>query len=52
LEKGKVVNTVFTEPIQLIQRISEVLGSSDRKKEMDVTPSMVTTLTKNPIFQI
>ena len=38
LEKGKVVDPVFTEPIQLILRISEVLGSSDKKKEVDFEP--------------
>jgi hypothetical protein len=34
LEKGKVATTVFTEPIQLILRISEVLGSSKKKQEV------------------
>jgi hypothetical protein len=35
LEKGKVVTHVFTEPAQLILRISEVLGSSKKKQEVD-----------------
>jgi DNA invertase Pin-like site-specific DNA recombinase len=35
LEKGKVVAPVFTESIQLILRISEVLGSSKRKQKVD-----------------
>jgi hypothetical protein len=35
LEKGKVATPVFTEPIQLILRISEVLGSSKKKQEVD-----------------
>jgi hypothetical protein len=30
-EKGKVATPVFMEPVQLILRISEVLGSSKKK---------------------
>lgn len=52
LEKGKVTASVFTEPIQLILRISEVLRRSEKKKEVDLNQSLVATLTKNPIFQI
>src|SRR5665647_2455477 len=33
--KGKVLEPVFTEPIQLIFRISEVLRSSEKEKEVD-----------------
>ena len=50
LEKGKVSAPVFTEPIQLILRISEVLRRSEKKKEVDLNQSLVATLTKNPIF--
>jgi len=32
LEKGKVTTPVFTEPIQLILRVSEVLGSYKKNK--------------------
>jgi hypothetical protein len=35
LEKGKVTTPVFTEPIQLIFRISEVLRSHEKKQEVD-----------------
>jgi Fe-S cluster assembly scaffold protein SufB len=49
---GKVATPVFTEPIQLIFRISEVLGSSEKKQEVDFDQSLVATLTKNPIFKI
>jgi hypothetical protein len=35
LEKGKVLTTPFTLPIHLILRISEVLGSSKKKKEVE-----------------
>jgi hypothetical protein len=35
LEKGKVAAPVFTEPIKLILRISEVLGSYEKKQEVD-----------------
>jgi len=37
LEKGKVSSPVFTEPIQLILRISEVLRRSEKTKEVDLT---------------
>jgi len=47
LEKGKVSDPVFTEPIQLILRISEVLRRSKKKKEVDLNQSLVATLTKN-----
>jgi Fe-S cluster assembly scaffold protein SufB len=49
---GKVTAPVFTEPIQLILRISEVLRRSEKKKEVDFDQSLVATLTKNPIFKI
>jgi len=52
LEKGKATTPVFTEPIQLILRISEVLRRSEKKKEVDLNQSLVATLTKNPIFRI
>jgi site-specific DNA recombinase len=52
LEKGKVATPVFTEPIQLIFSISEVLGSSEIKKEVDFDRSLVATLSKNSIFKI
>ncbi len=51
LEKGEIVYPVFTEPIQLILRISKVLRRSENKKEVDLNQSLVATLTKNPIFQ-
>jgi len=51
LEKGEVVSPVFTEPIQLILRISEVLRRSEKKKEVDLNQSLVATLTQDPIFQ-
>jgi len=35
LEKEKVATHVFTEPVQLILRISEVWGSQKKKKEVD-----------------
>jgi hypothetical protein len=46
LEKG-IVSPVFTEPIQLILRISRVLRRSENKKEVDLNQSLVATLTKN-----
>ncbi len=49
---GKVATPVFTEPIQLILRISEVLRRSEKKKEVDLNQSLVATLPKNPIFKI
>ena len=52
LEKGKVVDPVFTEPIQLILRISEVLRRSEKNKEVDLSKSLVATLTKNHISGI
>jgi hypothetical protein len=51
LEKGEIVSPAFTEPIQLILRISKVLRKSENKKEVDLNQSLVATLTKNPIFQ-
>jgi site-specific DNA recombinase len=36
-EKGKVATPVFTEPVQLILRINEVLGSSKRNKRSILT---------------
>ena len=48
--KGKVLEPVFTEPIQFILRISEVLRRSENKKEVDLNQSLVATLTKNPIL--
>lgn len=51
LEKGKVLVPVFTEPIQLILRISEVLRRSEKKKEVELNQSLVATLSKNPIFR-
>jgi hypothetical protein len=50
--KGKVLEPVFTKPIQLIFRISEVLRRSEKKKEVDLSQSLVATLAKNPIFRI
>jgi len=47
LEKGKIAYPVFTEPIQLILRISEVLRRSEEKKEDDLNQSLVATMTKN-----
>ena len=52
LEKGKIATPIFTEPIQLILRISEALKRSEKKKEIDFDQSLVATLPKNPIFQI
>ncbi len=52
LDKGKVVSPVYTEPIQLIFKISGVLRSSDIKKDYDVDHSLVATLTKTPNFKI
>jgi hypothetical protein len=51
LKNGKVTTPVFTEPIQLIFRISEVLRRSEKKKEVDLNQSLVATLTKSPIFK-
>jgi hypothetical protein len=51
LDKGKVVTPVFTEPIQLILRISEVLRRSENKKEVDLNQTLVATLTINPNFK-
>ena len=50
--KGKVMEPVYTEPIQLIFRISEVLRRSEKKNEVDLNQSLVATLTKTPIFKI
>jgi hypothetical protein len=52
LEKGEIASPVFTEPIQLIFRISGVLRGSEKKEEVNLNLSLVATLTKNPIFQI
>jgi dimeric dUTPase (all-alpha-NTP-PPase superfamily) len=52
LEKGKVIEPVFTEPIQLILRISEVMRRSEKNKEVNLNQSLVATLTKNPILKI
>jgi len=52
LEKGNVAAHVFTESIQLILRISEVLRRSEKKKEVDLDQSLVATLAKKPIFKI
>jgi hypothetical protein len=41
LEKGKVATPVFTEPVQLIFRISEVLGSSKKNKRSILTSCVV-----------
>jgi len=49
---GRVATPVFTVPIQLIFRISGVLGSSEKEKEVDFDQSLVATLTKTPIFKI
>jgi hypothetical protein len=49
---GKVPTPVYTVPIQLILRISEVLRRSEKKKEVDLNQSLVATLTKNPNFRI
>lgn len=51
LDKGKVVTPVFTEPIRLILRISEDLGSSEKKDDVVLSQSMVATLAKNPNFK-
>ena len=48
----KVATPVFTEPIQLILRVSEVLRRSEKKKEVDLNQSLVATLTIKPIFKI
>jgi hypothetical protein len=37
LEKGKVATPVFTEPIQLILRISEVMGSHGKSRRPTLT---------------
>jgi len=52
LEKGKLEAPVFTEPIKLILRISEELGSSKKKNNVDFSQSLVATLPKNPVFRI
>lgn len=52
LDKGKLVTPVFNEPIQLILRIREDLGSFEKKDDVALSQSLVATLTKNPIFQI
>ena len=44
---GKVTEPVFAEPIQLILLISEVMRGSEKKKEVDLTQSLVATLPKN-----
>jgi hypothetical protein len=46
LEKGKVANPIFTESVQLILRISEVMRMSEEKKEVDLNQSLVATLPK------
>ena len=43
----KVIEPIFTEPIQLILLISEVLRRSENKKEVDLSQSLVATLLKN-----
>ncbi len=49
---GKVTEPVFTEPIQLILRISDVMRRSEKNNEIDLNQSLVATLTKKPIFKI
>ena len=51
LDKGTVLTPVFTEPIQLILRISEVLESSDNKKDIQINQSLVATLAKKTNFK-
>jgi len=41
LENGKVAILSFTEPIQLILRISEVLGSLKKRKRSKMTSCLV-----------
>ncbi|MDY0100267.1 MAG: hypothetical protein RBR81_13820 [Bacteroidales bacterium] len=47
LEKGKVSAPVFTESIQLILLISEVLRRSEKKNDVDFSQLLVATLEKN-----
>ena len=49
LEKGKVINPVFTEPVKLVFRISVVLDRLEEKKEVDIDHSLVATIIKNNI---
>ena len=51
LDNGKVITPVFTEPIQLILRISEELGSFEKKNAITISQPLVATLTKKPIFK-
>jgi len=46
LKNGKAEAPVFNEPKQLILRISEVLRRSEKMKEVDLSQSLVATLTK------
>jgi hypothetical protein len=39
--RGKVIEPFFTEPIQLIFRISEVLRRSEKMNEVDLNQSLV-----------
>ena len=52
LLKGKVTTPVFTEPIQRIFIISEVMRRSEKKKEAELNQSLVATLPKKPILKI
>jgi len=52
LEKGKVLEPSFSEPVQLIFMISEVLGRNGKNTEIGVDHSLVATLTNNPVFRI
>jgi len=52
LENVKAVTPVFTEPIQLIFRISEKLRRSKNKNDVDFSQPMVATLTKKPNLKI
>jgi hypothetical protein len=51
LDNGKVITPVFTEPIQLILRISAELGSSEKKNDANISQSLVETPAKKPIFK-
>jgi len=45
---GKVIEPIFTKPIQLIQRISKSIGTSKVKKGSDIDIAKIQTFLSNP----
>jgi hypothetical protein len=46
----RILHPDFTEPVKLSYRISEELESSEKMKDINISQSLVATLTKKPNF--